>query len=202
MNEDGEGSKIKYRKITSLLLNFILSLPPTLPSLRPYSHASCLPQLVVVLPLVLRHLPSGCASICPPFIALPPLIVPLFFSGALASCPPRPFVMSPLVMLLPPVCLRLHLSSHRCLSLHPPCISCPSGCRIASHYNNASCPPVLPTLVAPSPLVVPLLCLLSTLAGCHAASDVVQNGLRSYRHCKEMQAKIEHPIVRVLGGPN
>jgi hypothetical protein len=195
MNEDGEGSKIKYRKITSLLLNFILSLPPTLPSLH-------LPQLVVMLPLVLHRLPSGCASICPPFIALPPLVVPLFFSGALASCPPRPFVMSPLVTLPPPVHLCLRLSSHRCLSLRPSCISCPSGCHIASHYNNASCPLALPTLIAPSPLVVPLLCLSSTLAGCHAASNVVQNGLRSCRHCKEMQAKMEHPFVRVLGGPN
>jgi hypothetical protein len=30
----------------------------------------------------------------------------------------------------------------------------------------------------------------------------VQNGLRTSRHCKDLQAKMEHPFVRVLGGPN
>jgi hypothetical protein len=107
-------------------------LPLTLPSLCSCSHASCLPQLVVVLPLVLRRLGfssphrllSGGASICPPLILPPPLVVPLFFSGALASRPPRQFVVFPLVTPLPPVSLRLCLSSHCCLSLCPSHISC------------------------------------------------------------------------------
>ncbi len=33
-------------------------------------------------------------------------------------------------------------------------------------------------------------------------SNVVQYGLITYRHCKDLQAKMEHPYVRVLGGPN
>ena len=56
MDEDGEGPKIKYRKIKYLLLHFMPSLPLTLPSLCPYSHASCLLRLAVALPLVLRLL--------------------------------------------------------------------------------------------------------------------------------------------------
>jgi hypothetical protein len=129
MDEDVEGSKIKYRKIKYLLSYFMPSSPPTLPSLGPCSHASCLPQLVGMLPLVFRHLRlllchrilSDGASTCPPLIALLPLVVPLFFSGAAASCPPRLFVVSPLIMPPPPVCLCLHLSLHHrlssCLSL-------------------------------------------------------------------------------------
>ena len=105
--------KKKYRKITYLLLNFTPLLHPTLPSLHPCSHASCLPQLVAVLPLVLHCLPLKGTSSCPPLIAPPPLVVPLFFSGALASCPSPLFVMSPLVMPPPPVCLCLQLPLHR-----------------------------------------------------------------------------------------
>jgi hypothetical protein len=30
---------------------------------------------------------------------------------------------------------------------------------------------------------------------------VVQKGLRAQRHVKDMLAKMEHPFVRVLGGP-
>ncbi len=159
------------------MLNFIPSLPPTLPNLRPCSHASCLPQLVVVLRLVLRRLTSGGGSICPPLIAPLHLVMPLFFSGVLASCLPWLFVMSPLVTPPPTVGLCLHLSLHRRLSLHPSCISCLAGCCVASHYLDTSCLLVHPTLVMPSPLVVPLLCLLSTLAGCRVAKDVVQYGL-------------------------
>jgi hypothetical protein len=202
MDEDGEGPKIKHRKITYLLLNLTPLPPPTLPSLRPHSHASCLPQLVLALPLVLCRLPSGGVSICPPLVAPPPLIVPLFFSGVLASCLPQLFVMSPLVMPLPPVHLRLFLSSHCRLSLRPSCISSPAGCRVASHYADTSCWLAPLTLIALLPLVAPLSCLLSTLAGCHVASNVVQNGLRSCEHCKEMQGKMEHPFIRVLGGSN
>ncbi len=177
-------------------------MPLTLPILHPCSHASCLPQLVAVLPLVLRCLPSDGASICPPLIALPPLIIPLFFSGALASRPPRLFVVSPLVTPPPPVGLCLYLSLHRRLISRSSCISFLAGCCMASHYVNTSCPPAPLTLVAPLPLVAPLLCLLSTLAGCRVASNVVQNGLITPRHCKDLQAKMEHPFVRVLGGPN
>ncbi len=32
--------------------------------------------------------------------------------------------------------------------------------------------------------------------------DVVQNGLRTLRHRKDMQTKMEHPFVRVSGCPN
>ena len=31
--------------------------------------------------------------------------------------------------------------------------------------------------------------------------DVVQKGLRARRNLKDMLAKMEHPFVRVLGGP-
>jgi hypothetical protein len=159
MEEDGEGLKIKYRKVKYLLLNFTPSLPPTLPSLHPCSHASCLPQLVVMMPLVLCRLPSGGASICPPLVAPPHLVVPLFFSGALASCLPWLFVLSPLMTLPLPVRLCLRLSLHRHLSLCPSCISCPAGCHVAPHYLNAYCLPAPPTLIAPSPLIATLSCL-------------------------------------------
>ena len=33
-------------------------------------------------------------------------------------------------------------------------------------------------------------------------SDVVQNGLRTLRHCKDMPDKTEHHFVRVSGCPN
>jgi hypothetical protein len=33
-------------------------------------------------------------------------------------------------------------------------------------------------------------------------SDVVQNGLRALRHCKDLWTKLAHPFVRVLKGPN
>jgi hypothetical protein len=185
------------------LLNFTPSLPPLLPILHPHSHASCLPQLVVKLPLVLRRRLSSGATICPPLVTLPPLVVPLFFSsGALPSCPLRMFVVSPLMTPPPPVCLCLRLSLHRPLSLHPSYISCLAGCCVASHYVDVFCPPAPLTLVTPLPLVALLICLLSTLAGCCVASNIVQNGLRFCRNCKEMQAKMKHPFVTVLGGPN
>jgi hypothetical protein len=71
------------------------SLPPTLLSLHPHSHASRLPWLVVLLPLVLcplsfssRHrLLFGGASTCSHLVMPPPLVVPLYFSGVLASRP-------------------------------------------------------------------------------------------------------------------
>ena len=31
--------------------------------------------------------------------------------------------------------------------------------------------------------------------------DVVQHGLRTGRHCKKKQSKMEHPFLRVLVGP-
>jgi hypothetical protein len=154
------------------------SLHPTLTSLHPCSHVSHLPRLVVVLPLVLRclsfsschRLPSGGAYTCPHLVAPPPLLVSLFFSGVVASRPPRLFFVSPLLTPLPTICLRLCLSLHHCLSLCSSCASCPAGCCIAPHYANASCLLAIPTLVELLPLVAPLSCLLSTLAGCCVAS--------------------------------
>jgi hypothetical protein len=201
MDEDGESLKIKYRERKYLLLKFTPSSPLTLPSLHPCSHASCLPQLVVMLPLVLCHLPSGGASICPPLVAPPHLVVPLFFSGALTVHLPRLFLVSSLVTLPPPIRLCLRLSSHRCLLLCPSCIFCLAGSRVASHYVDASCPPAPQTLVVPWPLVAPLSCLLSTLAGCCVARDAVQYGAVTSRHPNGLQAKMEHPIIRELGGP-
>ncbi len=66
------------------------SLPPTLLGLHPQSHASHQPQLIVVLPLVLRclsflschYLPFGGASTCPLLVTPPSLIVSLFFSAS------------------------------------------------------------------------------------------------------------------------
>ncbi len=106
----------------------MLSLPPTLKNLCPCSHASCLPRLAVVLPLVLCHLsfllhhclPSSSAPACPPLAVPLPLILPLFFSGAVASCLPRLVVVSPLIT--PPSSIRLNL----CLSLHHHLSLCPS----------------------------------------------------------------------------
>jgi hypothetical protein len=137
------------------------SSPPTLPSFCLYSYASCLPRLVVVLPLVLHHLcflsrhclPSGSASTCPLLVALPPLIVPLFFSGMLASCPPWLCVVSSLVTLLPSVCLRLHLSLHHRLSSRPSHVSCVSLVQLVV---------VLP-LITPTPPV----CWRLQLLWCH-----------------------------------
>jgi hypothetical protein len=155
------------------------SLPPTLPSLCPCSHASCLTWLVAMLPLVLgclSFLPRHCllfggASTYPPLFVPLPLVVPLFFSGALTSHLPRLFVVSPLITLPPPVCLHLCFSLHCRLSFCPSHASCPAGCCVASHHAVASCLPMPLTLVALSPLVAPLLCLLSTLAGCCVASS-------------------------------
>ncbi len=191
-NRNSNSNGNKYRKIKCSLLHFTPSSPPTLPSLCPCSHVSHLPQLVFVLPLVLCHLsflsrhrlPSSGASIYPPIVVLPPLVMPFFFSGAHASHPPQLFVVSPHIMPPPPDRLYLCLSLNHHLSLRPSCISCPAGCHVASHYIDASCLPAPPTLFALSPLVAPLSCLLSTLAGYHVPSDVVQNELRSCRHQK------------------
>jgi hypothetical protein len=110
------------------MLNFMPSLPPTLPSHFPCSHTSCLPWLAVMLPLVLRclsflslyRLLSSGASTCPPLVVLSPLVLPLFFSGVVATCLPRLAVMSPLVMPPPSIRLHLHLSSHcHCTPLMP-----------------------------------------------------------------------------------
>ncbi len=156
-----------------------------------------------MLPLVLCRLLYSGASISPPLVAPPHLVMPYFlFSSALASCLPRLLIVSPLVTPQPPVHLCLHLSLHRRHSLRPSHISCPAGFCIASHYVNASCLPTPPTLVAILPLVAPLSCLSSTLAGCCVARDVVQYGLITSRHCKDLQAKMNHPFVRVLGGPD
>ncbi len=150
------------------------SLPLTLLSLHPCSHASCLPWLAFKLPLVLRrlsflsrhHLLSSGASTCPPLVTPLPLVLPLFFSGAVASCLPRLFVVSPLVTLLPSLYLRLRLSLHCHLSLQLSHAIWPAGCLGAFHHANASRPPAPPTLVAPLHLVASLLCPFYTLAGC------------------------------------
>jgi hypothetical protein len=75
--------------------------PPTLATLRPCSHTSRLPRLVVGLPLVFRHLSI---SSCPanPAVPLPlaaplPHVLPLLIAGAVIYLPPRLFVMSPFV---------------------------------------------------------------------------------------------------------
>jgi hypothetical protein len=154
MDEDDEGPKITCRKIKYLLLHFMPLLPTTLPSLCPHSHASCLPWLVVVLPLVLHrlscsschHLPSVGTSTCPLLIVPMSLVVPLFFSGELASCPAQLFLCHLLS------CHRLHLSSHCHLLLCPSRVSCLAGCRVASHHADASHVQVPPTLVALLPL--------------------------------------------------
>jgi hypothetical protein len=140
------------------------SLPLTLLSFHPCSHASCLPQLVVMLPVILRCLSflsrncllSGGASTCPPLVAPPPLfIAPLLLwctclLSALAIGP----VTSP--QLPPPICLHLRLSLHHCLSSCPSHASCPAVCGIASHHANAAHPPAPPTLVHPSHVSRPL----------------------------------------------
>jgi hypothetical protein len=124
-----------------LMLHFMQLLPPTLPSLCPHSHASCLPQLAVMLPLVLHPLSllschrllSSAAFPCPPLATWLPLVLPLFFSGAVASCLTWMVVVSPLVTLLPSIHLCLCLSLHRHLSLCPSHAICPAGCVAYQH---------------------------------------------------------------------
>ncbi len=204
-------------------------------------------------------------------------------SQLLASHLPQLFVVSPLVTLPPPVHLRLRLSLHRCLSLHPSGVSSLAGYCFASHHANAYSPLAPPTLVPITSCCAPLVplvhsgwlsgslsswqrlasastsateelspsrgvdldCEAKSLVQRHASDDeknliviwlqteligkvvamviaciecksewlwigeelfVVsnefQNGLRSCRHCKEMWAKMAHPVVRVVGGPN
>jgi hypothetical protein len=130
------------------------------------------PPLIVLLPLIapllcllscwlLRHL-------------LPCCHLPSAWASASHRTPLAPLtrlvVASPLATPPPHVCLRLHLSAHRHLSLCPPCASCLAGCCIASHHTNYSRLLASPTLVPVSPLVAPVSCILSTLAGCCVAS--------------------------------
>ena len=65
------------------MLYFTPSLPPTLPSHQSRSHATRLPRLVVVLPLVLCHL--SFVSRPPSSVGASVFIVPLFISGVVAS---------------------------------------------------------------------------------------------------------------------
>jgi hypothetical protein len=78
-----------------------------------------------------------------------------------SCCPLWLVVVLPLVMLPPPVRLRLCLSSHRRLSLRPSCASCPTDCCVNSCHTAAFHPSAPPPLIAPPPLTAPLLRLLS-----------------------------------------
>ncbi len=70
-------------------------------------------------------------------------------------------VATPLVTPPLSVHLRICLSLHRRFSLCPSCASCPADCRIDSRHAAAFHPPAPPPLIAPPPLTVPLLRLLS-----------------------------------------
>jgi hypothetical protein len=70
-------------------------------------------------------------------------------------------VALPLVTLPSPNRLRLRLSLHRHLLLCPSCASCQAGCCVASGHTAVSRLPALPPLIAPAPIIAPLLHLLS-----------------------------------------
>jgi hypothetical protein len=136
------------------MLHFMPSSPPTLPSLCPHSHTSCLPQLAVVLPLVLRclsflschRLPSNGISTYPPLAMPPPLPVPpLFF-----------LVQSPLVC---PGCLLCHLSSRQRLLFA--CATGSSHCTLLMTFVLLV---VASPLIAPPNLVALLLLLCPSCA--------------------------------------
>jgi hypothetical protein len=119
-------------------------LPLTLPSLRPHSHASRLPWLDIVLPLVLCHLSfsschcllSGGTSTCPTLIASPPLV-----------CPSSSLVCLPLVSSSSLSCCLL--SCHRIQSACASAFHCP----VTSHRA-----PLMPLvwLVVALPLIMPM----------------------------------------------
>jgi hypothetical protein len=103
-------------------------------------------------------------------------------------------VVSPLVTLPPPICLRLCLSLHRRLSPCPSRASCLAGCCIASCHTAASRPPVPPPLIALPPLTAPLLRLLSGWLSRHFSSR---------RHLPSTCASTSHhtplaPLVRLV----
>ena len=72
------------------------SLPPTLVSLCLHSHAFCLPQLVVVLPLVIHPLPLQLLGTPPPPFQR---CLHLSWLRCLMSCPSSCLVQLPLVRL-------------------------------------------------------------------------------------------------------
>ncbi len=118
--------------------------PPTLAPLRPCSHTSHLPRLVVGLPLVLRHLSilSRLASnpaVPPPLAAPPPHVVPLFIAGAVVYLPPWLFVMSPFVTPTSNSCHAITFSSYCALSCP---LSALDGCHVESDATTTTqfCP--------------------------------------------------------------
>ncbi len=108
-----------------------------------------------------RRLPSTRASTshCTATSHCAPLL-PLF----------RMVVVSPLVMLPPPVRLRLCLSLHHRLSLRPSRASCPADCCVNSCHAAAFQPPAPPPFIALPPLIMPLLRLFSSWLSCHFSS--------------------------------
>ncbi len=158
----------------SWLLCCLLSSPTSRPAAPPSVH------------LLLRCHLSSCRSF---FLVFLPLFRPGYLSCHFSSCRHLPYACAstshltatshraplvPLVLLV--VVLLLIMPT-------PPVCCC---LQLLLHHRLLLCPS----------------CVLSTLAGCRVASNVVLNGLRSCRHCKEMQAKTEHLFVRVLGCPN
>jgi hypothetical protein len=76
-----------------------------------------------------------------------------------------------------------------CCSLPPPVID--SGCCKGLGKDGST---VDNTVVGGCGTVTTKIVHLSDL---QVVSDVVQNGLRTSRHCKDLQAKMEHPFVGV-----
>jgi hypothetical protein len=133
-------------------------LPPTLATLRPCSHTSRLPRLVVELPLVLRHLsisscPTSHLAAPPPLAALPPHVVPLFIAGAVVYRPPWLFFMSPFVTLTPSVHWCLRLSSYHCLFLLSCLLSALAGGWLSCGLSSQQCPIALKVHMMQHPLV-------------------------------------------------
>jgi hypothetical protein len=97
------------------------------------------------------------ASCCAPL--LHPSCCPLWLVDVLPLVTPPPLVR-----------LRLCLSMHCRLSLHPSRPSCPAGCCVASRHTAVSRLPAPPPLIAPPPIIAPLLCLLSDWLSRHLSS--------------------------------
>jgi hypothetical protein len=113
------------------------------------------------------------ASCCAPFFCAPLVVHSGWLSCRLLSCrclsyacaaashctttshcaPLAPLVrldvVSPLITLPSPVRLRLRLSLHRQLLLHPSYTSCLAGCCVTSCHAATSRPPAPPPLIAP-----------------------------------------------------
>ena len=152
------------------MLYFTPSLPPTLPSHQSRSHATRLPRLVVVLPLVLCRL-SFVSRHPPPSVRASVFITPLHLwcgrlSSALAACHVisyHAFASHRTAASHYPISSASCLAGCHVVSHHAPlvsCASCPAGCCVASHHADSSQPPAPPPLVVTLPLISPLLSLL------------------------------------------